>query len=209
MSSRPWCVPIRSGLLEDLDVGVRLGLLEARDGAYGFRHAIVREVLDASTTSPRRALLHREAARVLSGIAGIGSPARRSPRAAERCQVARIGGAHRRKPHRRRPVRLRRPRWRSPPKPLTQTTRRRRPHPACHRAVAAHALRSGAGRCGARDQRRQRSAGARGCRIGRVLHQEISNARRHSARRSSSRRVDPSPACAGTADSRPSAARDR
>ena len=57
--------PIR--LLEDLDVGVRLGLLEARDGAYGFRHAIVREVLDASTTSPRRALLHREAARVLSG----------------------------------------------------------------------------------------------------------------------------------------------
>ena len=58
--------PIR--LLEDLDVGVRLGLLEARDGAYGFRHAIVREVLDASTTSPRRALLHREAARVLSGM---------------------------------------------------------------------------------------------------------------------------------------------
>lgn len=58
--------PIR--LLEDLDVGVRLGLLEARDGAYGFRHAIVREVLDASTASPRRALLHREAARVLSGM---------------------------------------------------------------------------------------------------------------------------------------------
>jgi len=60
--------PIR--LLEDLDVGVRLGLLEARDGAYGFRHAIVREVLDAATTSPRRALLHREAARVLSGLPG-------------------------------------------------------------------------------------------------------------------------------------------
>ncbi|MFI5285093.1 MAG: ATP-binding protein [Candidatus Dormibacteria bacterium] len=58
------------GLLEDLDVGVRLGLLEARDGAYGFRHAIVREVLDASTASPRRALLHREAARVLSGLPG-------------------------------------------------------------------------------------------------------------------------------------------
>jgi DNA-binding SARP family transcriptional activator len=58
------------GLLEDLDVGVRLGLLEARDGAYGFRHAVVREVLDASTTSPRRALLHREAARVLSGMPG-------------------------------------------------------------------------------------------------------------------------------------------
>jgi DNA-binding SARP family transcriptional activator len=60
--------PIR--LLEDLDVGVRLGLLEAREGAYGFRHAIVREVLDASTASPRRALLHREAARVLSGTPG-------------------------------------------------------------------------------------------------------------------------------------------
>jgi DNA-binding SARP family transcriptional activator len=60
--------PIR--LLEDLDVGVRLGLLEPRDGAYGFRHAIVREVLDASAASPRRALLHREAARVLSGMPG-------------------------------------------------------------------------------------------------------------------------------------------
>ena len=60
--------PIR--LLEDLDVGVRLGLLEARDGAYAFRHAVVREVLDASTASPRRALLHREAARVLSGLPG-------------------------------------------------------------------------------------------------------------------------------------------
>ncbi len=57
-------------LLEDLDVGVRLGLLEARDGAYGFRHAVVREVLDASTASPRRALLHREAARLLSGTTG-------------------------------------------------------------------------------------------------------------------------------------------
>ncbi len=53
-------------LLEDLDVGVRLGLLEAREGAYAFRHAIVREALDMSTASPRRALLHREAARVLS-----------------------------------------------------------------------------------------------------------------------------------------------
>jgi DNA-binding SARP family transcriptional activator len=60
--------PIR--LLEDLDVGVRLGLLEARGGAYAFRHAIVREVLDAATASPHRALLHREAARVLSGLPG-------------------------------------------------------------------------------------------------------------------------------------------
>jgi DNA-binding SARP family transcriptional activator len=58
--------PIR--LVEDLEAGVRLGLLEARDGTYGFRHTIVREVLDASTTSPRRALLHREAARVLAGL---------------------------------------------------------------------------------------------------------------------------------------------
>jgi len=57
-------------LLEDLDVGVRLGLLEARDGAYGFRHAIVREVLDAATVSPRRALLHRETARVLAALQG-------------------------------------------------------------------------------------------------------------------------------------------
>ena len=58
------------GLLEDLDIGVRLALLEARDGAYGFRHAVVREILDASTASPRRALLHREAARVLSALPG-------------------------------------------------------------------------------------------------------------------------------------------
>jgi DNA-binding SARP family transcriptional activator len=57
-------------LLEDLDVGVRLGLLEARGGAYGFRHAIVREILDAATASPRRALLHREAARVLAALPG-------------------------------------------------------------------------------------------------------------------------------------------
>ena len=78
--------PIR--LLEDLDVGVRLGLLEARDGAYGFRHAIVREVLDASTASPRRALLHREAARVLSANARRGSIAGRPSRAAERREGA-------------------------------------------------------------------------------------------------------------------------
>jgi DNA-binding SARP family transcriptional activator len=60
--------PLR--LLEDLDVGVRLALLEPRDGAYGFRHAVVREILDTSTASPRRALLHREAARVLSALPG-------------------------------------------------------------------------------------------------------------------------------------------
>ena len=33
-------------LLEDLEVGLRLGLLEARDGGYVFRHMIVREVLE-------------------------------------------------------------------------------------------------------------------------------------------------------------------
>ena len=79
-------------MLEDLDVGVRLGLLEARDGAYGFRHAIVREVLDASTASPRRAFLHREAARVLSGCR-LGSTAGRPPCAAERCEGTRLDGA--------------------------------------------------------------------------------------------------------------------
>ena len=42
--------PIR--LLEDLDIGVRLGLLAARNSALEFRHTIVREVLDASTASP-------------------------------------------------------------------------------------------------------------------------------------------------------------
>lgn len=57
-------------LLDHLDQGVRLGLLEERGGGYAFRHAIVREALDAATTSTRRALLHREAVRGLAARKG-------------------------------------------------------------------------------------------------------------------------------------------
>jgi DNA-binding SARP family transcriptional activator len=52
-------------LLARLERGMRLQLLEERDGSYAFRHEIVREALEASVGSPRRALLHRNAARVL------------------------------------------------------------------------------------------------------------------------------------------------
>ncbi|HYA00292.1 MAG TPA: AAA family ATPase [Candidatus Binatia bacterium] len=55
--------PIR--LLDHLDRGVRLGLLDDRGGSYAFRHAIVREALEGATKSTRRALLHREAVRAL------------------------------------------------------------------------------------------------------------------------------------------------
>ena len=97
--------PIR--LLEDLDVGVRLGLLEAGDGVYRFRHAVVRDVLDASTVSPRRALLHREAARRALRPPRIGSTPRRAPRPPERRQSAGIVCADCRESYRRRPIRLR------------------------------------------------------------------------------------------------------
>jgi len=57
-------------LLDHLDQGVRLGLLEERGGSYAFLHAIVREALDAATTSTRRALLHRGAVRALAARQG-------------------------------------------------------------------------------------------------------------------------------------------
>ena len=57
-------------LLDHLDRGVHLGLLEERGGSYGFRHAVVREALDSATTSTRRALLHREAVRALAARQG-------------------------------------------------------------------------------------------------------------------------------------------
>jgi DNA-binding SARP family transcriptional activator len=57
-------------LLAALETGLRLDLLEERGGSFVFRHEIVREALDASVASPRRALLHRDAARVLSAQPG-------------------------------------------------------------------------------------------------------------------------------------------
>ena len=52
-------------LLEHVDIGVRSRIIEDRSGALVFRHELFREALAADTTVARRALLHREAARVL------------------------------------------------------------------------------------------------------------------------------------------------
>jgi DNA-binding SARP family transcriptional activator/predicted ATPase len=49
-----------------LEQGLRLHLLEERDGTYAYRHEVVREALERSVSSPRRAQLHREAARALT-----------------------------------------------------------------------------------------------------------------------------------------------
>ena len=57
-------------LLEHLDAGVRRLIVEERAGTLGFRHELVREALAAGTTAARRAFVHREAARVLSGRPG-------------------------------------------------------------------------------------------------------------------------------------------
>lgn len=53
-------------VIADLERGLALGLLDERNGAYVFRHEVAREALEASLGSPLRALLHREAARVLA-----------------------------------------------------------------------------------------------------------------------------------------------
>jgi DNA-binding SARP family transcriptional activator/tetratricopeptide (TPR) repeat protein len=57
-------------LVDVLEKGIRLHLLEERDGAYAYRHEIVREALERSVGSPRRAQLHREAARALTAQPG-------------------------------------------------------------------------------------------------------------------------------------------
>jgi DNA-binding SARP family transcriptional activator/tetratricopeptide (TPR) repeat protein len=57
-------------LLGVLEQGIRLQLLEERDGAYAYRHEILREALVLSVGSPRRAQLHREAARALTAQPG-------------------------------------------------------------------------------------------------------------------------------------------
>ena len=53
-----------------LEQGIRLQLLEDRDGTYAYRHEIVREALELSVGSPRRAQLHRDAARALTAQPG-------------------------------------------------------------------------------------------------------------------------------------------
>ena len=52
-------------LLRDLETGQRLMILEERGLAFVFRHELVREALVAGTSASRRALAHREAARLL------------------------------------------------------------------------------------------------------------------------------------------------
>ena len=54
-------------LLDHLEAGVRRHLLAERGAGFAFDHALVRDALVAGTTAGRRALLHREAARVLAG----------------------------------------------------------------------------------------------------------------------------------------------
>jgi hypothetical protein len=53
-------------LLSDLEEGHKLMLLEERGTTFVFRHDLVREALVAGTGASRRALAHREAARILS-----------------------------------------------------------------------------------------------------------------------------------------------
>ncbi len=53
-------------LLDHLEEGVRRRLLSERGGGFAFHHELVREALVAGTGSARRALLHREAARLLA-----------------------------------------------------------------------------------------------------------------------------------------------
>ena len=53
-------------LLDDAERAVAKQLLAADDGAFRFRHELVREALAASATPGRAALLHRQAGRVLA-----------------------------------------------------------------------------------------------------------------------------------------------
>lgn len=53
-------------LLDHLEDGMRRGFLEDRGGVFVFRHALIREALDAAVSTARRALIHREASRALS-----------------------------------------------------------------------------------------------------------------------------------------------
>lgn len=52
-------------LIDHLDEGVRGRFLLEQEQSFAFRHALVREALVAGVTPARKALLHREAARVL------------------------------------------------------------------------------------------------------------------------------------------------
>ena len=74
-------------LLDHLEEGARRRLLEERGATFVFHHALIREALAASTSASRRALLHREAARVLD--ARVNAPP------LSIAYHARLGGDHR------------------------------------------------------------------------------------------------------------------
>jgi DNA-binding SARP family transcriptional activator len=57
-------LPVKT-LLDHLDAGRRMLVIEERAATFAFRHELVREALVADTTVARRAFVHREAARVL------------------------------------------------------------------------------------------------------------------------------------------------
>ncbi len=52
-------------VLADLESACHVGLLEERSSRFGFRHELVREALDSSAGSARRAMVHRDVARVM------------------------------------------------------------------------------------------------------------------------------------------------
>lgn len=56
-------------LLTHLEEGVRLRLLEPRAATFAFRHELVRDAIAADVSTPRAALVHREAAVALSARA--------------------------------------------------------------------------------------------------------------------------------------------
>jgi tetratricopeptide (TPR) repeat protein len=53
-------------LLDHLEEGVRRGLLVEQPAGFAFRHDLIREALESSAGSSRRALVHREAGRILA-----------------------------------------------------------------------------------------------------------------------------------------------
>ena len=71
-------------VLADLEAAVMVGLLDDRGAGLAFRHELVRDALDQSAGSARRALAHREAARALAS--------RPNPDALAIAVHARLGG---------------------------------------------------------------------------------------------------------------------
>ena len=71
-------------VLTHLEDAARAGVIAERDGAFAFRHEIVRELLEAAMSAPRRALVHREAARALAARPSTDALDDRRPRPSRR-----------------------------------------------------------------------------------------------------------------------------